>query len=348
MNLYSSSFKIPVLRPTLFTRPPMYISVFNATILIFSLLILGGFLRWIRCLAPESDKSLMSLSINVLYPCLIFDKISQTDILSHLQSFGMAPVLGIASIVVFALILSMFIRLPSALTGLINSDERRMFLASSALYNYGYLPVPILMFLYPDEHEIMSCLFVFTLGVEFAVWAIIVPILAGGFHRGWWKNMISTPFVTIFLALALNCVGGVAFIPTTVAKTIEWLGLAQLTIPLIVIGAVMFDQLRGGLVQFGALRTWQVVSWTLVFRCVVFPLLMILATRFLGGNPALQKILVIQAAMPTAMMLVMFSRIYGGSTSVAVQSILSTNMFSLVSTVFWISFGMWGLKQPWW
>ena len=318
----------------------MIFPVFNAALLIFFVIILGGFLRSIKCLKPEADESLTAMCINVLYPCMIFDKISKTDIPSHWTAFGIAPVLGFLSLLIPLIVVWMFVKLPGRVTGLRGSEERSTFMASGALYNYGYLPIPILSLLYPGEDEIMTGLFIFTLGVELAVWSLIVPCMAGGFQKGWWKKMLSVPFITIVVAVTLNCLGWIPYIPESVRKTVEWIGLAQLTFPCIIIGAIMYDQICHRLIDFRAGRTYQTTLWCLFFRCILFPVLMIYAASFFAGNPILQKILVIQAAMPTAMMIVLFARMYGGSPAVGIQAILSTSLLSPLVAVFWITQGM--------
>lgn len=318
----------------------MIFPVLNATLSVFLLIVAGGFLRWVGCLRKEADVSLMSLCINVLYPCLIFDKISQTDILEHWETMWAAPLVGYLSVLLTLWIANIFTRLPSRMTGLKSEDERRTFACATSLYNYGYLPIPILLLLYPHDPEIMSMLFMFVLGVELAVWTCTVPRLAGGFHQGWWKNMFTMPFITILVSVALNVLKITPWIPGTIRQTIQWVGWGQISIPLLIIGAIIYDQL----LESKELRRWEtlpVIGWLLFFRSVLFPMLMIMGAIGLSGHPLLQKILIIQAAMPSAMMIVMFTRIFGGSPVTAVQAVLSTNVLTPLTTVFWITFGMW-------
>ncbi|MDO4629035.1 MAG: AEC family transporter [Planctomycetia bacterium] len=318
--------------------------VFNATLMIFFLIILGGFLRWTRVLRPEADRSTMSLCINVLYPCLIFSKIMATPLRENLVAYGILPIFGFCSVLVAMVILHFFTSLPKAVTGLENDAQRRTFLCTSALYNYGYVPIPIIQFMYPEKPEYATALFIFILGIELSVWLCVVPWIAGGLQKGWWKKVLSVPFLTIFLAAFLNLAGfrmGVdGNIPQCIGKTIEHIGLAQITMPLIFIGAMIYDQLAQRHVNFSSFRTYQVMGWTLFFRAFFFPCLMILTALMMPGNPLLQRILVIQAAMPTAMLIIMFTQLYGGCSSVATIAIMTTNLLTPIIAVFWIVLGM--------
>ncbi|MDO4576407.1 MAG: AEC family transporter [Planctomycetia bacterium] len=314
-------------------------SVFNASLSVFVLILAGGFLRYIRCLRQEADASLMSLCINVLYPCLIFDRISRTDILSHLDTMWAAPIAGFLSVSVALGCGYLFTWLPGRFTLLGSLEERRTFAMATAVSNYGYLPIPILLLLYPNDPEVMSMLFVYTLGVELAVWTCAVPYLGGGFHKGWWKNMITTPFLTILAAVALNLLGVVPYLPEFLSKSIEWVGLGQICIPLLVIGAIIFDELVKSK-EFWRWATLGNVFWIHFFRSGIVPAMMVFMAMNLPQFPLLQKILVIQAAMPTGMILVMFSRLYGGSPATAVKAVLATNLLAPVTSVFWIALGM--------
>jgi len=318
--------------------------VLSATLMIFFLIILGGFLRYVKVLNPEADASAMSLCINLLYPCLIFSKIMATPLKENLAAYGIAPVFGFCSVLVAMLIMRLFVALPSQITSLTSDAERRTFLCTSSLYNYGYVPIPIIQFLYPNEPQYATALFVFILGIELSVWVCIVPYLAGGFQKGWWKNVLSVPFITIFVAIILNLcglrMGTEGNIPLCIARTIESIGLAQITIPLIFIGAMIYDQVAGRNVNFQKARTYAVMGWTLFFRAFLFPALMIFVALCIPGNPLVQRILVVQAAMPTAMLIIMFTKMYGGSSSVATNAILTTNLLTPVVAVTWILSGM--------
>jgi hypothetical protein len=54
----------------------------------------------------------------------------------------------------------------------------------------------------------------------------------------------------------------------------------------------------------------------------------------------LKQVLVVQAAMPTAVISVIVARIYGGQPLVAVQIILGTTALAVFTIPFWIKFGL--------
>ena len=290
-------------------------------------------------LSEESLKPLVRLCINVLYPCLIFDKVGKTDILSHLDTMWLAAVIGYLTVLIPFGLGVLFSWLSPRLTGLDDADKRHTFVVSASLYNYGYLPIPILLLLFPENPEIMSLMFLFTMGVELSVWTVAVPCLAGGIRKGWWKNMLTMPLIAVLAAIGLNLAGGYAWIPQCVATTITWIGQAYLSIPLIIVGAFVLQELlrvRSHLDR-GLKRN---LFWLLIFRGAVFPALVLCAATLFPGKPLLQQILVIQAGMPTAMLMVMFTQMYGGNNTFATWSVVLTNFLSPVTAILWIAVGM--------
>ena len=322
----------------------VFFPVFNAVLSVFLLILLGACLRKWNLLREEALPSLMSMLINVLYPCLIFDKMGRTNILEHLGAMWLAPIVGFASLVIGLGIATLFTLLPKKLTGMETPELRHTFEVGASTCNYGYLPIPILLLLCPGNDEIMTLLFLFMIGMELALWICAVPCLAGGLQKGWWKKMLTVPLFTVLIAIAMNLLGGYAYIPAVIATTITWIGQAYLAMPLIVVGALVFQELQAVRHQPSQAGLKRSLFWLLVFRCVLFPVLMIVAALFLSSQPMLQQIVIIEGAMPTAMLLVMFSKLYGGSSSLATWGVVVTNLLSPVTAVLWISVGMWLVK----
>jgi predicted permease len=79
-------------------------------------------------------------------------------------------------------------------------------------------------------------------------------------------------------------------------------------------------------------------AWLL--RLAVLPWVFLLAARYAPFSVELKQVLVVQAAMPTAVISVIVARIYGGKPLVAVQIILGTTAVAVFTIPFWIRFGL--------
>ena len=314
-------------------------TVFHASLAIFSLMILGCGLRHFRWLAPEADRTIMHLSVNLLYPCLIFSNILKTDLSGHFATLWIFPACGFLIVLASLIFCWVFTRLPVAVTGLYDSRQRRTFIACVSVFNYGFLPIPLVKQLYP-ETEALTLLFIFILGVEFALWTLAVPQIAGGLERGWWKKMFRAPLCAILLAVSANFLGVGSHMPQAVSHSLELLGNAQIPLSLIMIGAIIYDELIQNVRTMRKRDTTKIILGTFLLRAVFLPAMMIWLATFFPNYRWLQTIIVIQAGMPCATMPIVFSRLYGGAPNVAVWCSLSSNFLSLATVVFWISLGM--------
>ena len=67
---------------------------------------------------------------------------------------------------------------------------------------------------------------------------------------------------------------------------------------------------------------------------------MIAAARWLPCPPELRNVLLIQAAMPSAVMPVILAKLYGGDPRLALRIILCTSIGALVTIPWWIQHGL--------
>jgi predicted permease len=77
-----------------------------------------------------------------------------------------------------------------------------------------------------------------------------------------------------------------------------------------------------------------------VVRLAVMPVLMLCAARLLPCSVELKRVLVVEAAMPAAVIPIILSQYYGGQPLTAVQVVLSTTAVGLVTCPLWIRAGL--------
>lgn len=320
--------------------------IFQASLAVFLIMVAGGVLRRFRWMTPEADSTLLALAVNFLYPCLIISKTFKTDLSTYFHTLWMFPTSGFFIVIASVIVAMAFARLPVILTGLHDKRQQRTFVACVSMFNYGFLPIPLVTLLAPGNNELLTLLMVFNLGVEFALWTCIVPLLAGGLEPGWWKQMLRIPLVAILFALFGNLLGLPAYVPPFVMHAMNMLGESQIPLSLLMVGAIIYDELVQKARVMRKRDATKIVAGTLLMRAVVLPAVMVAVAYVLHHHAGMQDswlptIIVIQAGMPCGMMTIMFARAYNGSPSVAVRSVLSSSVASLVTVVFWISLGMW-------
>ena len=305
-------------------------TILNAVIPIFGVMGLGVFIRKLNWLTEEADISLMRVCVNVLLPCLILDKSLGNPALSQPSNLLLAPLIGYA---VVALGMSI-VFWATPLHGLRESTEQRTFAVSVGMHNYGYVPLPLALLLF--DQATAGVLFLHIIGVEMAMWTLGVMLLSGGSLGRDWRKLINAPLIAIVLAVVLNALGWNTSVPQVVGTGVHWLGGCAIPLALILIGAIMADHIG----EFHSANGWRVISSAVLLRIGLLPLIFLLVAKFIPMTTEHQRVLVLEAAMPTAVFPVILAKIYKGDPATAMRAVLSTAVVSLVTIPLWIKFGM--------
>lgn len=290
---------------------------------------LGAALRRIHWLTVSADASLLALTVNLLTPCLILDKVLGSSALEHAGTLLLAPLAGFTAVVLSIL----FCLALAARLGLASQATRRSFAVATGLQNYGYFPLPLALSLYGKDTA--AVLFVHNLGVEVALWTVGVAVLAAVPLREIRKRLLSPPLVAIVLALLVNLTLGRAAIPSFALQTLSLLGAAAIPLGLLLTGATMVDQAP----KFWGRGSVRVLLASCVLRLGVLPLVYFAGLWLLPAELELKRVFVLQAAMPAAVFPIVLTKHYGGDSATALRVVFATTVASLVTLPLWVHFG---------
>lgn len=304
-------------------------TILNAVVPVFGVMALGIVIRRLNWLTEEADKSLMRVCVNVLLPCLILDKSLGNPALSQASNLLLAPLVGYL-IVALGLWIAW---LAQPWHGLREPAERRTFAVTVGMHNYGYVPLPLALLLF--DQKTAGVLFLHIIGVEMAMWTLGVMIMSGGAARDW-RKLLNAPLFAIIIAILVNALGWDAHEPQVVSTSIHWLGGCAIPLALILIGAIMADHIG----DFHSAHGWRVMGVGVALRLGLLPLAFLLVAKFLPITTEHQRVLVLEAAMPTAVFPVVLSKLYKGDPATAMRVVLATSVVSLVTIPLWLKFGM--------
>jgi predicted permease len=302
----------------------------NAVAPVFAIIGAGVFLRLMGWMKAEADPSLLNIGVNLLYPALIADTILGNSLLSRPKDLWLPPTLAfgiIALSMAIVLLLLLPLRLPP--------DTLRAGVVCAGMQNYGYLVIPLVESLY--DRETLGVLFLHNLGVELAMWSLAVSILSHGKGGPFWKHLINLPVLSIAASGLLNLVNAQQWMPLFLRKSMHMLGLAAIPLALLLTGGTLIDLFRQrseGRSQFAGL------SVALLARLALLPALILLIARYLPMPVPLQRILVLQASMPAAMLPAVLCRHYQSDSRFSLQIILATTAIGLLTIPLWIRLGL--------
>lgn len=286
----------------------------------------GFALRRFRGLRPEADPSLLTVAVNFLYPCFIADTLLRSTALRESGNAIIAPAVAFLLLLLcfgIAAVCARFLRLGWP-------QPARTFAFSAAIPNWGYLPVPLVQQLF--DTNTMGVLFVHNIGLELALWSAGVWLLSGS---GSWRHVFTIPFLAILGALTLNLLNAGAWLPRVVLDSLHMLGLAAIPLSLLLTGATLADSVRA----LRDDRSPMVTAAGCIVRAGILPPVFLAAAYWLPISLDLKRVLVVQAAMPCAMVPIILSRHFRADVGTAVQIVLVSTALGLLTIPLWLRIG---------
>ena len=305
--------------------------VFLAILPIFLLIGSGTLARLFGWLNKDADTSLMKLVVNLLYPALIFNNILGNDSLREPTNLITPPLLGLGTVIIgFALAWIVAHKLK-----LETQSDRRTFVFITGIQNSIYFPLPIIALLF--DRETIGILLVYNLGVEIALWLLGVGfILSLKGSKSLLKRIVSAPIIAILLAIWMNFSGFDRELPDYGIKAIQLLGQCAIPLGLVLIGAIVAD-LKPSIRVFTQIK---IPLSAILLRLFILPAIIILIALLLPLSTELEKVIIVQAAMPCAVFPIVLAQHFGGSSDVAFKIVLSTTLVSFLTIPFWIQIGI--------
>ena len=322
-----------------------YLQILGNVIPLFLLVAVGAAVRRAKVLNEAADRTLLDLCVHLLLPCLILDHVMASEALRRSGNLVWSPLLGFActagSLGVAAL--------AARLWRFKQESQRRTFAFVAVIFNYGYIPVPLIATLYGANA--LGVLFLFNLGTETAFWTVGFALFMGHSLLRDWRRALTTPVRAILLGVSINLITawfGLRLDDATldavawgwpvkvIFSTIHLIGICSIPLALLIIGATMADFWS----QFHGSREKGVIGLAVLVRNLVCPLGFVLLAWALPVSQELKETLVVQAAMPAGVFTLLLTRHHGGDVPVALQVIFATSAAAIITLPLWIHFGM--------
>jgi len=307
-----------------------YTELFVAILPVFALIALGAGLRHFNWVTEQAEASLFNVVVNVTYPCLIFEAVAGNQALRTPGNLLLPPLMGFG-LTVLSMGIGWYV---ARALGLTIGHGLRTFALAVGLTNYGYLPIPIMDAMFGPESR--AVLLVHNAGVEAAIWTVGILVVTGVSPLRGWRKLVNGPIIGLVVGLIANLTGAVALVPAAAMNLVHALAVCAIPLGLLMTGVSVQPHLDDPKQLVNPRVT--LTAW--LVRLMVLPWLFLLVARWLPCSVELKRVLVVQAAMPSAVISIIIARVYGGQPLVAVQIILGTTALALFTIPFWIRFGL--------
>jgi hypothetical protein len=309
---------------------PTYTQLLLLVLPVFALIGVGVVVRRVHWIEGEAETSLIRFVVNVCYPCLIFESVANNAALQSAENLVLPPLLGFA-ITLLGIRAGLLV---AKLIGLHVGSGLRTFALAVGITNYGYLPLPIMEAVWGPESR--GVLLVHNVGVEVAIWTVGVLVLSGQSLREGWRKLVSPIVITLLVAVACNLLRVTPHLPSVLTTTIHALAVCAIPLGLVMTGVNLAQYLN----QPGGLFDPKVSLAAMVLRLGVLPVAILVVAKFLPCSIELKRVLVVQAAMPTAVIPIIIAKLYGGHPRTAVQIVLGTTALGVFVIPLWLRAGL--------
>jgi predicted permease len=301
------------------------------TLPVFGVMAVGLVVRLRRWLPDEAEQGLVGLLVNLFYPALILDNVLNNAALRDPGNLGWAPLVGFGT-TAGGMVAGYYL---GRLMGFTVGGGLRTFALAAGAYNYGFIPMPIMEAIWGRDS--WGVLLVHNVGVESAIWTVGILLLSGLSLREGWHKLVNPAVIALVVALVLNLTGAGALLPEVFRKTVGMVAVCAIPLGVLLSGTTLggcFDHPR----ELLDVRT---VAGSVLLRLVLLPVGFLLLARFLPCPVELKRVIVIEGAMPAAMISLWLARYYGGHPLTAVRVVVGTTVVGLAVIPLWISLGRW-------
>lgn len=293
------------------------------------LMLLGWIARKRNIISNAGTSEMTRLLMSVVYPALIFYSITRLSP-NQLARNWIMPTMTIV-IAGIGLALGLL-----TLRWLKPADQHRSgaFLFQSAINNYLFLPLPLVLLLWGNEG--VALLVFASMGFELTVWTVGVFLFnrSNKFSDGL-RVMFGPPLIALIFSILWICVRDLSpwKLPSTAITDrmieliyfgAETVGKATVALSMIVAGS-----------RIATLSTKSVTDphvWVVsALRLVVAPVIIILILKQIPMEELSRNILTVVAVMPAAVASLVFSERFSGDTAFIAASLLITHLGAVVT-----------------
>jgi predicted permease len=300
--------------------------MFEAVGRIFLIIIVAGFLVRKKVITNEQVKSLATITVNILLPCMLFASISESFDPKAMPDWWLLP-LACTAMMSFGVALGyvFFFR---------NYKEKQHLFPLGGMQNAIYLVLPIGRFMYPDQFDSYTVLnFLYIIGFTPLAWSVGKIMITGQSFRSFKiKSILTPPLIASIGTVLIVLLGLNRFVPKLVFDSVDLVGEATIPVSNIVLGATL-----GGI----SLKVWPSISDLLkitAIKYMLIPIATILVLHAIGlkeTNPLLANMLIIESAAAPATALILQVRSYGGDKQTIGSIMLIMYALCLFTIPFW-------------
>jgi len=301
--------------------------IFKTTFSLFLLITVGYLSRKKKVINDQATIDFSRFLIKILFPIYLFQAASTYMTRAYVLT---APIYFLVNFVL--LIILYFLSKPLAKFFRISPERESTFRLCSIMGNTGFFGLIFAASFYGPQGIVAATLYDF--GGTIPFFLILIPSLFQKEHHGNILKIFKEPnIIAVIFGMIIGILG--FKIPEFLSPAFEM--VSRITLPL---ALIMCGSQLAGIRTFSGHKYSQV--WSLIFiKMFLSPLIIFGLVWFLPLEPLMKQFVILDAAMPTGISMVNFSKAFDQDSDFAAISIFSTTTIALL----WLPALMIGLSS---
>lgn len=305
-----------------------FLVTFKAVAEIIFISIFGYLIVKKKILSSESMEIFSKFIINVTLPCFIISNFIQGFDWSNLFQVLFFPLYAL--IIIFAGVLLGYLL---AIFFKIKKDIRGVTAGISAIGNYGYLPMALVIALLPPSEvtEALIYIFFFVVVGNLLTWSWGIYLVT---HKKK-KFRPGIPFYAALLGLAIGGSPAKEYIPRLILEPLSQIGKITIPLALFTLGGIL------------ATFSWKdkelskkSISISLLVKLLLLPLIVWGILRFIPLAKVPKMVVIIEAASPPAVALSLIATRYKSNASLVSASLFIAYLISIFTLPLFLAISM--------
>lgn len=303
----------------------MDFSAFLSTVITMFIILAVGYVLGKKSIIDQiASKNLSKLIISVGQPALLIHSIStkpfsNDNLKLALISLGLGLVIhGIMAVIAYL-----------ACARIKDLDERKITEFAMVFGNIGFLGIPVLGALFPENGAFVASYFIVSFNI--LLWIIGIGIIGRGRSdikltvKKMFINKGTIPSLIGFIIFLIPAVLPSFALPSFASSGISYVASLCTPISMLIIGAQLSG--RSAKQIFGSAR----VYYLCLFKLMVIPLIFCCSLKLLGVSDFWVLFITAVSAMPSASATSMFAELYDTAPGFSAQCVGTSTLFSLAT-----------------
>ena len=296
----------------------------NTVITMFVILIVGFVLGKTNVIDSTASKKLSKLIVTVAQPALIIN-----SIISSPYSADNLKLAAISLIIAFAIHFIMALIAFVACLKLKEANERKITEFAMVFGNIGFLGIPVLGSLFPENGAFVASFFVVSFNI--LLWIIGLGIIARKRDdikltvKKIFINKGTVPTLIGYIVFLIPALFPEFTVPVVVKSSVSYIASLCTPISMLIIGALLstrsFKQI------FGSGKAY----YLCLFKLIIIPLFFCFTLKILGFSDFWVIFITAVSSMPAATSASMFAEIYDTAPGFSAQGVGTSTLFSVLT-----------------